>query len=172
VLLAALMLGCAVDAAPDSASDRTSDPAWESVLDSGAYTPALGTNVRTEQVDAFGFAVVVDGNGNGRVVGTLKNTENQPHAVTGASVKSDGTPVQTAVLADVIRLPSREPVDLTDAPPVSVRAANLTVGGFVELTLDVTDGELVQMLVPVEAQQGPYAGVDVIPVPDGTLPRR
>jgi hypothetical protein len=160
MLLAALASGCSVDAAPGPA------------LDPGAYTAAIGTNARTEQVDALGFAVVVDGDGNGRVVGTLKNTENQPHAVTGAAIKTDGTPVRTAVLADVIRLPPRTPVDLTEAPPVSVRAAKLSVGGFVELTLDVTDAQLVQMLVPVEAQEGPYADVDVVPAPDGTLPRQ
>jgi len=39
------------------------------------------------------------------------------------------------------------------------------VGSFVELTLDVTDGELVQMLVPVEAKKGPYADVDVVTTP-------
>lgn len=149
ILSAALASGCSVDAAPLPA------------LDPGAYTPAIGTNARTEQVDAVGFAVVLDGDGNGRVVGTLKNTENQPHALTGAAIKSDGTPVRTALLADVIRLPPRTSVALTDAPPISVPAANLSVGGFVELTLDVTDAQLVHMLVPVEAQKGPYADVDV-----------
>lgn len=149
MLSAALASGCSVDAAPLPA------------LDPGAYTPAIGTNARTEQVDALGFAVVLDGDGNGRVVGTLKNTENQPHALTGAAIKSDGTPVRTALLADVIRLPPRTSVALTDAPPISVPAANLSVGGFVELTLDVTDAQLVHMLVPVEAQKGPYADVDV-----------
>lgn len=103
-------------------------------MDPGAYTPAIGTNARTEQVEAVGFAVVVDGRGNGRVVGTLKNTENQPHALTGAAIKSDGTPVRTALLADVIRLAPRRSVALSDAPPISVPAANLSVGGFVELT--------------------------------------
>lgn len=135
------------------------------------YEPSIGSNARTEQVDALGFAVVVDRDGNGRVVGTLLNTENQAHAITGAAIKSDGTPVRAALLAEVVRLPPREPVDLVDAPPVSVTAGDLSVGSFVELTLDVTDGELVQMLVPVEARKGPYSDIDVVPVPDGELPR-
>jgi hypothetical protein len=38
----------------------------------------------------------------------------------------------------------------------------LSVGSFVELALDITDGTLVEMLVPVEAQKGPYTDVDVV----------
>ena len=135
--------------------------------DAELYRPSMGSNVRTEEVDALGFAIVVDDDGNGRVVGTLINTEYRPHAVTGAAVKSAREPVVAALLADVVRLPPHEQVDLTKQPPVSVPAADLSVGSFVELTLDVTDGELVQMLVPVEAQKGPYADVEVAPVPDG-----
>lgn len=65
------------------------------------------------------------------------------------------------MLADVIRLPPGEPVDLLDQPPISVPVSDRGVGSFVELTLDVTDAELVEMLVPVERRQGPYAGVGV-----------
>lgn len=127
----------------------------------GPYPVAIGTNARTEQLDAFGFAIVLDGDENARVVGTLLNTEHRPHAVTGAAIKSDGTPVRAALLTDVIRLPPRTPVHLLEEPLVSVPAGDLAVGSFVELTLDVTDGELVEMLVPVEAARGPYADVDV-----------
>ncbi len=141
--------------APGCSAERAGDPA-------GRSSVAIGTNARTEQVDALGFAIIVDGEGHGRVVGTLLNTERRPHAVTGAAIKSDGTPVRTALLASIIRLPPREPVDLLDAPMLSVPAADLSAGTFVELTLDITDGELVEMLVPVEAQEGPYAEVDVV----------
>jgi hypothetical protein len=133
-------------------------------LDAEPYLPSLGSNARTEQVDALGVAIVVDDDENGRVVGTLVNTENQRHALTGATVKSDGVPVRAALLADVVGLPPGEAVNLAHEAPVSVTADHLSVGSFVELTLDVTDGELVQMLVPVEAQKGPYADVDVIAV--------
>ena len=157
LLIAALASGCSVDGAPYPAVDQ--------------YTPAVGTNARTQQVDALGFAVVIDGDGNGRVVGTLKNTENQPHALSGAAIKTEGSPVQAAVLVDVVKLPPHKPVDLSEAPAVCV-AADVAVGDFIELSLDVTDGELVHMLVPVEAPKGPYADVDVLSVPDGTLSRR
>ena len=128
------------------------------------YQPSIGSSARTEQVDALGMAIVVDGDGNGRVVGTLLNTENVRHALTGATVKSDGVPVKAAVLTDVVRLPPHEQVNLAHEPPVSVAAGDLSVGSFVELTLDVTDGELVQMLIPVEARKGPYADIDVVSV--------
>ena len=149
----ALLSGCSV-AAP---------------VEAKSYQPSIGSNARTEQVDALGVAIVVDGDGdgdgNGRVVGTLLSTENRRHALTGATVKSDGVPLRSALLADVVLLPPGEVVHLAHEAPVSVPADHLSVGSFVELTLDVTDGELVQMLVPVEAKRGPYADVDVVAVP-------
>ena len=145
----ALLSGCSVEASGDVTS----------------YQPAIGSNARTEQVDALGVAIVVDATGNGRVVGTLLNTENRRHALTGATVKSDGVPRRSALLADVVLLPPGEAVHLAHEAPVSVPADQLSVGSFVELTLDVTDGELVQMLVPVEAKKGPYADVDVVTAP-------
>jgi hypothetical protein len=137
-------------------AERAGDPA------DGSWAAAIGTNARTEQVDALGFAIVLDGEGHGRVVGTLLNTERRSHAVTGAAIKSDGTPVRTALLADIIRLPPQQPVNLLDAPMMSVPATDLSAGSFVELTLDISDGEIVEMLVPVEANEGPYAEVDVV----------
>jgi hypothetical protein len=133
--------------------------------DATAYQPSIGSSARTEQVDALGVAIVVDSDRNGRVVGTLLNTEDRRHALTGASVKSDGVPRRSALLADVVLLPPGEPVHLAHEAPVSVPADQLSVGSFVELTLRVTDGELVQMLVPVEAKRGPYADVEVVGVP-------
>lgn len=129
------------------------------------YRPSIGSNARTEQVDALGVAVVVDADGNGRVVGTLVNTEGRPHALTGATIKRDGARVRSALLADVIRLPPDVQVDLAHEAPVSVRGDRLAVGSFVELTLDITDGALVEMLVPVEARKGPYADVDLVAGP-------
>jgi len=74
-------------------------------------------------------------------------------------------PRRSALLADVVLLPPGKAVHLAHEAPVSVPADHLSVGSFVELTLDVTDGELVQMLVPVEAKRGPYVDVDVVAVP-------
>ena len=149
LLAPALLSGCSV-AAP---------------VEAKSYQPSIGSNARTEQVDALGVAIVVDGDRNGRVVGTLLNTENRRHALTGATVKSDGVPRRSALLADVVLLPPGKAVHLAHEAPVSVPADHLSVGSFVELTLDVTDGELVQMLVPVEAKKGPYADVDVVTAP-------
>ena len=153
LLAPALLSGCSVEAPVEAKS----------------YQPSIGSNARTEELDALGVAIVVDGDGdgdgNGRVVGTLLNTENRRHALTGATVKSDGVPLRSALLTDVVLLPPGKPVHLAHEAPVSVPADQLSVGSFVELTLDITDGELVQMLVPVEAKRGPYADVDVVAVP-------
>lgn len=65
LLLAPILLsGCSVEAS------RGADP----------YKPSIGSNARTEQIDALGVAIVIDSNRNGRVVGTLVNTENPQHA--------------------------------------------------------------------------------------------
>ncbi len=73
--------------------------------DDEPYQASIGTNERTERLDALGFAIVTDGEGNGRV----------------------------------------------------------------ELTLELDDGSTVDLLVPVEPQEGPYAEIEVVTPPDGDV---
>lgn len=137
--------------------------------DAEPYQASIGTNERTESTDALGFAIVVDGEGNGRVVGTLVNTSDQPQALVGAEVESERGPVR-AVVDEDLPLPPNEPVELARDAAIAVSAADLPEGLFVELTLTI-DGALepIEMLVPVEPQDGPYAEIEVTEAPDGDV---
>ena len=137
--------------------------------DAEPYQASIGTNERTESTDALGFAIVVDGEGNGRVVGTLVNTSDQPQTLVGAEVESERGQVR-AVVDEDLPLPPNEPVELARDAAIAVSAADLPEGLFVELTLTI-DGALepIEMLVPVEPQDGPYAEIEVPEATDGDV---
>lgn len=137
--------------------------------DTAPYKASIGSNERTESTDALGFAIVVDGKGNGRVVGTLLNSTDEPQALVGANVDTERGPATAAVIEDRLALPPDEPVELAREPAIDVSAPDLPVGYFVELTLDIKGGETIEMLVPVEAQKGPYAEIEVTEPPDGRV---
>lgn len=137
--------------------------------DDEPYQASIGTNERTGVVDALGFAIVTDGEGNGRVVGTLLNRTDDPAALVSAEVRSERGTVTAAVLDEEVDLPPGEPVELARVPAIGVRADELPVGFFVELTLGLDDGSEVDLLVPVEPQEGPYAEIEVTAVPDGDV---
>lgn len=137
--------------------------------DEDPYQASIGTNERTEELDALGFAIVTDGEGNGRVVGTLLNTTDEPASLVSAEVEAERGPVTAAVLEEGVALPPGEPVELARVPAVAVQADDLPVGFFVELTLGLDDGTTVDLLVPVEPQEGPYAEIEVEAPPDGDV---
>lgn len=137
--------------------------------DEEPYQASIGTNERTERLDALGFAIVTDGEGTGRVVGTLLNTTDEPATLVAADVDGERGPVTAAVLEEEIELPPGEPVELARVPAVAVQADDLPVGFFVELTLTLDDGFAVDLLVPVEPQDGPYSEIEVTSPPDGDV---
>jgi hypothetical protein len=137
--------------------------------DAEPYQASIGTNARTDDIDALGFAVVVDGEGNGRVVGTLINTTRRQHALVDVQVESERGPIRASVIGDSVPLPSDEPVELVREPAIAVSAEDLPEGLFVELTLDISGAGPIEMLVPVEPQKGPYAEVEVTEAPDDDI---
>ncbi len=150
-------------------SHRRTGPADVVLRGRGALPGVDRHNERTESTDSLGFAIVVDGEGNGRVVGTLVNTSDQPQALVGAEVESERGPVR-AVVDEDLPLPPNEPVELARDAAIAGSAADLPEGLFVELTLTI-DGALepIEMLVPVEPQDGPYAEIEVTEAPDGDV---
>lgn len=154
VLLVLLLNACSLGG---SADDR--DP----------YKASMGSNERTDSTDALGVALVVDGDGHGRVVGTLINSTSEPQALVGADVDTERGPATAVVIGDRVELPPDEPIQLAREPAVAVSAPDLPVGFFVELTLHIEGGEPVEMLVPVEAQEGPYAEIEVTEPSDGDV---
>lgn len=153
VLGPVLLAGCSLDGSDDD------EP----------YQASIGTNARTDDTDALGFALVVDGDGNGRVVGTLINTTEAQHALVGAQVDGERGQIRASVIGDSVPLPPDEPVELAREPAIAVSAEDLPEGLFVELTLDISGAEPIEMLVPVEPQRGPYADVEVTEAPDGDI---
>lgn len=136
----------------------------------GLNEASIGTNERTDSNDALGFALVVDGEGSGRVVGTLINTTDTPQALVGATITTKRARSATAaVVGGQLPLPPEEPVELAREPAIAVSAEDLPVGFLAELTLEIEGGEPIEMLVPVEEQTGPYAEVEVTEPPDGDV---
>lgn len=87
----------------------------------------------------------------------------------GADVGTEREPAQAVVIGDRVDLPPNEPVELARVPVIAVSSVNLPVGFFVELTLGIEGGVPIEMLVPVEAQEGPYAEIEVTEPPDGDV---
>lgn len=135
--------------------------------DEADFEPAIGSNERTESTDALGFAIVTDGDGNGRVVGSLLNTTDVPDVLLDTSVELEDQygAAQTTMPNEEILLPPGETVELARLPAIGV-AGQLPEGRFVELTLDLEVGEDIEILVPVEPQRGPYEEIEVTEAPD------
>lgn len=150
VATALVVTGC-------SGSDRT---------EGEPYQASIGSNERTGTNEALGMALVVDSEGNGRVVGTLANTTSRDQQLVSAEVSTERGPAVAAVLEAPIGLPPGESVQLAREPAVSVAAEDFPVGFFVELDLTIRGGAPMEVLVPVEAQQGPYAEIEVTEPPD------
>ncbi len=137
--------------------------------DDEIYPVSIGSNERTASTDALGFAIVSDGEGNGRVVGTLLNTTEQSQKLVGVEVDTERGPAQATLIDGDVPLPAGEPVKLVRLPAVAVSADDLPVGLFVEVTLDIEGAEPIDLLVPVEEQKGPYEEVEVTEAPDGDI---
>lgn len=137
--------------------------------DGDPYKASVGSNARTPHTDALGVAIVVDGEGNGRIVGALLNTTDKSQTLVGADVDTERGKARAAVIEDRVELPPGKTVELAREPAVSVSAEDFSVGFFVELTLEIKGGSPIEMLVPVEAQKGPYAEIEVTTPPDGEV---
>lgn len=140
--------------------------------DTEGYEPAIGTNARTPSTEALSFAIVVDGEGHGRVVGDLLNTTGRPTRLVDASVVAEAQPVRVSLPDGPITLPPGELVSLAQSAAISVSSPtpeDLPAGMFVGLTLRIRGSEPIELLVPVEPQEGPYADIEVTSPPDGDV---
>lgn len=134
-------------------------------MDDPVFEPSIGSNARSDTVDALGFAIVTDGEGNGRVVGSLLNTGEEPDALVGVDVELESGTVEATMPSEDIALPVEESVELARVPAIGV-VGQLPEGRFVEITLDFEVGPDLDLLVPVEPQRGPYAEIEVTQPPD------
>jgi hypothetical protein len=134
------------------------------------YTPGVGVYDNTGTVEAYNMVVVVDEQGNGTLVATLINTGDTPDALTGVTAQAEdevGTAPPQASLNGEVELQPEQPVQLSEEGAVSLTGDALQPGYFLQMSLEFVEGDTISRPVPVEAQEGPYAEVE-IPEPAGS----
>jgi hypothetical protein len=134
------------------------------------YQPAAGISDRSGEVYAIDTLVVTDGSGNGTVVASLINQQQQNDALEGYSASAgNGDKITTAPLDQPIALPAYPSPDqnVQLATSGSLRlSGNVEAGTFVNLTFTFANAAPVSVQAPV-LNGGPgsaYADVPVGPV--------
>jgi len=123
------------------------------------YQSSTGVMSRTGQVWILNALVVTSTDGEGTFAGTLVNTSRSTSAQL-VSVSSATGKVDVVV-------PPASPVNLATKGQIRVSDPAITPGGYVKLTFQFSDGQNVQLNVPVVANQGDFADVPVGPVDNG-----
>ncbi|GAB3257772.1 hypothetical protein GCM10027425_19020 [Alteromonas gracilis] len=136
-----LMTGCGFDVATDQ-----------------VYTPAVGMNDRSGEVDVLNALIVADGEGSGVfVAGLSNNDEDNPDELTGVQVEGaevgETAPVEIAQ-GGYVNL-------ATIDAPIVVSGEAVESGRFVRAALQFANAEAITIRIPVVAQSGPYADITV-----------
>ena len=118
------------------------------------YTPAAGTNNRDHTVDVVGAVVVAGRPGSGTFVAGLSNNDDEKTR-TLVSISGEGVNVKGV---DGIEIPPRGYVNLADQD-VHVDG-DVEAGGYVALQLEFSEGEAVELNVPVMTNCDEFEGVD------------
>jgi hypothetical protein len=118
------------------------------------YQAATGANDRSGTVDVLNAMIVSDSDGSGTFAGALVNTASDDDSLVGVT-DATGT-------VDV-PVPAGDAVNLAASGEVRVRAADITPGAFVSLTLQFSSGQTTTLAVPVVPHEGDYVDVPVGP---------
>ena len=132
------------------------------------YTPAIGVNNRTGQVDVLDALIVTKDGGSGTLVAGLVN-DNERHSdaltgVTGAKQDSDLTVQATGT---PVRLGPNSMYQLADTGNFKVYGSKLVPGYFVWVTFNFQSSQSITMDIPVTT---PYNGLQQVPLPTSTAP--
>ncbi|HET6626438.1 MAG TPA: hypothetical protein VFG63_08605 [Nocardioidaceae bacterium] len=136
------------------------------------YAPSIGSNDRTATIQALNLAVVTNGEGVGTLVGALLNEADSADRLVGVVAVSELGPIETAMPTGPIKLPEEDAerlVQLAPSSAVTLRGDNLRQGFWIDLTLRFDDSAELPTKVPVEAQAGPYADIEITASPDGKV---
>lgn len=141
-----LMTGCGFDVATDQ-----------------VYTPAVGMNDRSGEVDVLNALIVADGEGSGVFVAGLSNNDlDNPDELTGVQI--DGGQVAES---EPIEIAQGGYVNLaTIEAPIVVTGEAIESGAFVLAALQFANAEAITIRIPVVAQEGPYADITVPAEPE------
>jgi len=125
------------------------------------YTPGVGVNERSGEVDVLNALVVSGTDGSGALVATLANNDQtEPDALTQVSGAGEDSAVRVA-LDGPVQLGAGTSLSLTDETEVFVEGERITPGAFVQLSFTFQNAEAVTLEVPVVARRGPYSDIPV-----------
>jgi hypothetical protein len=125
------------------------------------YTPGVGVNERSGQVDVLHALIVSDSEGSGTVVASLANNDtDEGDSLT--RIAGSGEDSSLSVTLDgPVDIPAGGAVQLLDETEVAAEGKSVESGSFVELTFSFERGENVTVQVPVVARRGDFADVPV-----------
>lgn len=125
------------------------------------YTPGVGVNERSGQVDVLNALVVSGADGSGSLVATLSNNDQaEGDALTRVAGSGEDAAVRVT-LDSPLELTKGGSISVSDEAEVSVEGEPITPGAFVELTFTFEQAEPITVQVPVVARRGTYADIPV-----------
>lgn len=131
--------------------------------------PSIGQVESTETMKALGMALVTNGRGAARLVGTLVNSSDEPDRLVGVDVDPTIESYDVVIADGPIILPPDEPVTLARDAQMMVFSEQFRPGFRPELRLIFANSAPIVTTIPVETQTGPYAEVEVLEPLDGDI---
>lgn len=132
------------------------------------YTPGVGVNARSGQVDVLHALIVSGADGSGTVVANLVNNERSESDTLTRIAGSGEDQEVTVSLEGPVEIPAGGSVQLLDEAEIPIEGEQISSGTFVELSFTFERGESVNVQVPVVARRGDFAEVPVPSVAPAT----
>jgi hypothetical protein len=132
------------------------------------FEPPIGKVEDETPMKALNLAMVTNGLGAARMVGTIVNKTGEPDRLVGVDLATE-RPFQVWVADAPVELPPGEPVRLAREAELTVFTDGLRPGFRADVTLVFRNSPPMETSVPVEPQTGPYAEVEVLRPPDGDI---
>jgi hypothetical protein len=134
------------------------------------YNPAEGVNDRSTDMNVLNALVVAEEDGSGRLIAGLANTGDEEIELTG--VVGDGNDVQFGTDGGEAAVPAGGFLQLANegAAAISATGEDVQIGEFLRLTMSFSNGDEVDLNVPVVVPGEDYADVELPPAPSGGSP--
>ena len=130
------------------------------------YQPAVGSNVRTGEVDILGAVVVSGSDGSGTFVASLVNKDLDKDATLTSVTAADGTQAQ---LTAPVKVGADALVNLAPLGAVRVGGDKVASGGWTRLTLGFDTGQKTEVNTPIVPRDAEFSGVSpALPAPSGS----
>lgn len=125
------------------------------------YTPGVGVNERSGEIDVLNALVVSGAPGSGSLVATLSNNDLDEGD---ALVQVAGSGDDSSLRVDLGRSLEIRPggsLSVSDEAQVSVEGEAIKAGAFVELTFTFENAQASKVQVPVVPRRGSYVDIPV-----------